>query len=1089
MLPSLLLASTVVEAASYDPELTWRTLSTEHFNITFHGGLEPIAEEMTGIVEDVYDEMTVELAWEPRRKTEVVLVDNTDSANGYAMTLPVNTIVIFVTAPEAGSTLSLYEDWNHGIFTHEYVHILHLDTIEGLPKLLRGVMGRIISINQVSPGWVVEGQATFQETRKTTGGRGRSPYVDMVKRVTVLADQFPPLGNMDGWQTDPPAGNLRYLFGQDFMQYISDETGEMVWTDWNHTYGGGIPYLLPDKRVFGKKLVPLYMDWKAHLTEKYAAQKARIEAEGLTAFSVLSDGVDYCSGITFSPDGERLVYACSDPQTGPNIFIARGDGSQPEVEIAGAYADDFSWRADSTAFAYSSRRVVNRFNLYTDVYLHSLSGKTEALTSGARARNPTFTADGERLLVVTNGAQNNQLARLTVDRRTEALTENTDHTQYSSPRYSPDGRHIAVSVWQDGFQDLWLMDADGVPVRRLTADLAADIDPRWSADGATLYFSSDRSGVYNIYAVDLATERLYQVTNVLGGAFRPSPSPSEDALVFEYYDVNGSNVARMALNRNDWRDRGALPLPLTHRAPLAGVLPAEPIVRPEPPAFDDAPAEPEASWWQRRARSGSVAPGTMTEVYHFPGITGIGGPLMGLSRVPGPWGLPGEHGPAEGEFDQPTPDPDTDREDTIDTDAPEEEDYDFSHPVGRYNPLPTLLPPRYLSPAIYQTAFGLQGTLATAGTDTLRRYFYSAYASYRTDSRFIGWGASAAINKWIPVITLGAYTFTVPFGDLYLYPGQPDEGGSWVPGVESANLRYWDKRLQSYVQVSYPRSANRTIFGRWTGSYRTHWFVPDADRGIRRGEPLPGNAYRPFLPTRGFLSQLGGGWRYARGRYFNKSISSEDARVVYVVGSVSSPWIGSTVLNDNDQPEGFTQMQLSGEWREYKTVPWPDEWDWARNHVLAFKVAGGATVGDSQRYGSYRLGGSFGDSAYNTLPDEWRALRGFPSASASGDWYYLSAAEYRLPLAWIDRGVGTIPAFARYLSAAVFIDAGLAFDTPAEADPSKTLIGTGAELRGSVIVGWGIPITGRLGYAFALNGSGYALGSPSGAYAWLGTSF
>ncbi|MFT5686705.1 MAG: hypothetical protein ACI8RZ_007661, partial [Myxococcota bacterium] len=706
------------------------------------------------------------------------------------------------------------------------------------------------------------------------------------------------------------------------------------------------------------------------------------------------------------------------------------------------------------------------------------------------ARNPTFTEDGERLLVVTNGAQNNQLARLTVDRRTEDLTDNADHTQYSSPRYSPDGRHIAVSVWQDGFQDLWLMDADGIPARRLTADLAADIDPRWSIDGRTLYFSSDRTGVYNIYAVDLETERLYQVTNVLGGAFRPSPSPAEDALAFEYHDVNGSNIALMDLSRDDWRDRGALPLPLIHRAPLAGVLPTEPIDRPEPPTFELLPESDEdedAPLWKSKRNPSRVAPGALTEVYHFPGITGVGGPMMGLSRVPGPWGLPGEG--LGGEFDQPTPEPDTDREDTIDTEAPEEEEYAFSHPVGRYNPLPTLLPPRYLSPALYQTAFGFQGTLATAGTDTLRRYFYSAYASYRTDSHFAGWGVSAAINKWIPIITAGAYTYTVPFGDLYLYPGEPDDGGSWVPGVESANLRYWDKRLQTYVQVSYPTSTYRTIFGRWTGSYRTHWFVPDKERGISRGEELPSNAYRPFLPTRGFLSQLGGGWRFARGKYFNKSISSEDARVVYVVGSVSSPWIGSYVLNDEDQYEGFTQLQLSGEWREYMTVPWPDDWLRARNHVFAFKVAGGATAGDSQRYGSYRLGGSFGDSAYNTLPDEWRALRGFPSATASGNWYYLGAMEYRLPLAWIDRGVGTIPAFARYLSAAVFLDAGLAFDDLAEADPTQTLIGTGAELRGSVIVGWGIPITGRLGYAFALNGSGYTFGSVSGAYAWLGTSF
>ena len=81
MLPGLLFSATLAHAASYDPELTWRTLQTEHFNITFHGGEEQLAQELADIVEQIHDEMTAELSWIPRRRTEVVLVDNTDSAN------------------------------------------------------------------------------------------------------------------------------------------------------------------------------------------------------------------------------------------------------------------------------------------------------------------------------------------------------------------------------------------------------------------------------------------------------------------------------------------------------------------------------------------------------------------------------------------------------------------------------------------------------------------------------------------------------------------------------------------------------------------------------------------------------------------------------------------------------------------------------------------------------------------------------------------------------------------------------------------------------------------------------------------------
>jgi hypothetical protein len=763
--------------------------------------------------------------------------------------------------------------------------------------------------------------------------------------------------------------------------------------------------------------------------------------------------------------------------------------------MPGQFATDFTWRADSRAFAYSGRRVVNRFNLYSDVNLHTVGGGTVALTSGDRARNPAFSPDGSALLVVTNEAQNNNLMRVTIDQRREALTDNTDHTQYSAPRFSPDGRHVAISVWEDGRQDLWLYSAAGEKVRRLTMDTAADLDPWFSSDGQTLFFSSDRAGVYNIYAIDLAEERLWQVTNVIGGAFRPVPSPAMTELIFEYYDFVGTRVARMPLDRSQWRDRGQLPMPLEHRASLSTILPTAPIPLPEPPTFsppeDEAEEADSAPTRRERRRDGSApADPQLTEPYRFPGLTGVGGPYHALARLPGPWGLPGEVGPYDGEFadDAPTSGPDSDRIETIETESREESDYPFTHPVGRYNPIPSLLPPRFLSPALYQTAFGFQGTLSTSGTDTLRRYLYSAFASYRTDSRYVGYGASISLNRWLPVVSAGFYTYTVPFGDLYLTSRPPGDGGAYVPSIYSANYRYWDKRQRGYLQVTYPKSAYQTVFARWDASLRSPWFVPNEDRGIARGEPLPADAYRPFLPTRGLISSIGGGWRFAKGRAYTKSISPEETRIVSLLGSISHPYIGSFVRDDSDALVPFTQMLLTAEWREYKTVPWPEKLN-LNNHVFAWRLAGGAAAGDTQRFGNFRLGGDFGESAYNTLPDEWRALRGFPSATASGAGYTLGSAEYRAPIWWVDRGFGTIPAFGRYLSAAVFIDAGYAFDTFSDINIAQTLVGTGAELRGSAIIGWGIPLTGRVGYAFALNGAGYSLGDPAGLYAWLGTSF
>ncbi|MBT3218648.1 MAG: hypothetical protein HN348_06115, partial [Proteobacteria bacterium] len=326
---TLVLARTGL-AANYDPDLTWRTIRTDHFNITFHQGEEQLAEEFSQKIEEIYATMLAEIGWEPRRRTELVLVDRTDSANGYASVVPYNAIVIFVTAPQEDSTLSLYEDWSHAIATHEFTHILHMDTNHGIVRVARAVVGRIASTNDISPWWLVEGFATFQETRHTTGGRGRSPFVDMIKRTAVVEDDFPPLGNMDGLQADPPAGNLRYLFGQDFIQYVADHQGEQVWTKWVHTYGSSIPYILPSKKVFKKRLVPLYFDWKDHLHLKYGAQAEAVKAVGQREGRLISDGIASCSAPRFAPDRQKLVWSCYDSKTGSALWMSDGEGNEPE---------------------------------------------------------------------------------------------------------------------------------------------------------------------------------------------------------------------------------------------------------------------------------------------------------------------------------------------------------------------------------------------------------------------------------------------------------------------------------------------------------------------------------------------------------------------------------------------------------------------------------------------------------------------------------------------------------------------------------------------------------------------------------------
>jgi len=82
---------------------------------------------------------------------EIVVTDDTDSANGSASTLPYNTVRLFATAPDDMSPLADYDNWINELVTHEYTHILQIDNTSGLPALGNAILGKTFAPNQAQP--------------------------------------------------------------------------------------------------------------------------------------------------------------------------------------------------------------------------------------------------------------------------------------------------------------------------------------------------------------------------------------------------------------------------------------------------------------------------------------------------------------------------------------------------------------------------------------------------------------------------------------------------------------------------------------------------------------------------------------------------------------------------------------------------------------------------------------------------------------------------------------------------------------------------------------------------------------------------
>ncbi|MBI3479361.1 MAG: PD40 domain-containing protein [Nitrosomonadales bacterium] len=554
--------------AKTDPSFSWRTLSSAHFLVHYHQGEEALAQRALAIAEDVHTRLVPRLKSQPHDRTHIVLVDARDDANGSATPLPYNLIKLYITQPFGESVFGAmnYDDWMRLLITHEYTHIVHLDMVNSLPAVLDSIFGNLYFPNMFEPVWLIEGLAVYEETELTGGGRNRSPAADMVLRMAMLENNFPPISHAANYTEKWPGGKVPYLFGGGFTAFIARKYGREKLADLSLDYSGRWwPFLVNGtaRRVLGSDYDELWAEWKSELASRYEADKQKVLVQGLSVTRALTQRGDMTLAPAISPDGKQIAYYAQDEDEHPAIRLMNLDGSADRklLNNTASSAYSISWRADGKGFYYTRIERVRNTNLYNDIYYYDLEQRKETrLSRKLRARDPFPSPDGSRLIFVTNRLGKTRLA--TMPLLPDAISNKAacaedvgwlnaeSELQFESPRYSPDGQKIVVGVRQpDGYKDIWILDNQGNKLAELMHDRAIDGGAVWSADGRSIYFSSDRSGIFNLYAYDLDRKQISRVSNVLGGAFMPSVTRDGSMIAFANYTSQGFDIYAMD-NRN-----------------------------------------------------------------------------------------------------------------------------------------------------------------------------------------------------------------------------------------------------------------------------------------------------------------------------------------------------------------------------------------------------------------------------------------------------------------------------------------------------------------------------------------------------------
>ncbi|HTY94696.1 MAG TPA: Tol-Pal system beta propeller repeat protein TolB [Steroidobacteraceae bacterium] len=110
-----------------------------------------------------------------------------------------------------------------------------------------------------------------------------------------------------------------------------------------------------------------------------------------------------------------------------------------------------------------------------------------------------------------------------------------------APAWSPDGKRLLVTLGGSaGTPNLYILDLGTQQLTRLTEGPAIDTEGAWSADGQSVYFTSDRSGGPQIYRLGLEPgAKPRRIT--FGGGYNARPRLSPDGRQLAMVTQDGAN--------------------------------------------------------------------------------------------------------------------------------------------------------------------------------------------------------------------------------------------------------------------------------------------------------------------------------------------------------------------------------------------------------------------------------------------------------------------------------------------------------------------------------------------------------------------
>ena len=523
----------------------WSTLQTMHFDIYYPRGEDEFGRVVALMAEETYYTLKDQLTFPIGSRIPVMFFSSktnfqstniiypllTEGVGGFTESLR-NRVAI----PFDGSYSDLEELLAHEL-THAYTNALE----DGVANALRSM--RPTSF----PFWFSEGLPEYLSIG------GESDYNNMFILDMVVNDKLPPLQNLGGYYA--------YRLGESFLTYLARSYGKDKVTEYYYTLRSSNGLDNATKKVFGLEFEDLESRWRYQLKRDFYPL---VESQGIPVESLdkRSDskkkGAYFNLMPRFSPDGSRYVWFSS-AESRYSVWMGSLHGlSEPRRILKGEATgniEEFHYFRSNLSWFPDNRRVAFAAKTANGDRIHILDVDRRKIVrsiapAGMSAIYELDVAPDGRSLVFA-GQQGMRCDLFLMDLESENLTRITDDLYNDlQPRFTPDGQSVVFAsersrdpesrrrgLFANLNRNIFSLNLADGELTQHTFEKKDCSFPQVDAKGQNLYYINSDGGVSNIFALDLKGGGRAKVTSVLSGVYSADLSPdSRHLLLANYFD-------------------------------------------------------------------------------------------------------------------------------------------------------------------------------------------------------------------------------------------------------------------------------------------------------------------------------------------------------------------------------------------------------------------------------------------------------------------------------------------------------------------------------------------------------------------------